>query len=70
MQRYCLKCYRNLVPTKRWVANICTCMPCGEAIAQAELRRKASCVLPINKSTPTLITDRTLLRGLNSKRTI
>lgn len=65
----CLRCHSTHVPARRWAAGYRSCMPCGESLARAELRRKASCVIPINKSTPTLITDVTLLRGLNPKRT-
>lgn len=46
-----------------------TCAPCGDILATAELKRKQSRVLPINKSTPTYISDITLLRQLNPKRT-
>jgi hypothetical protein len=45
------------------------CMPCGDAEAHKESKRKATMVQPINKSTPTYISDITLLRQLNPKRT-
>jgi len=40
-------------------------MACGEKIARAETRQKASMCIPINKSTPTYISDISLLKGLN-----
>jgi hypothetical protein len=45
-----------------------TCLRCGEREAQEA--RKLWCVAPLNKSNYVLITDPTLLRGLNPKRTI
>jgi len=46
-----------------------TCHACGDIIAKQEIKRKQSRVLPINKSTPTYISDISLLRQLNPKRT-
>lgn len=46
-----------------------TCAPCGDILATHELKLKRSRVIPINKSTPTYISDITLLRQLNPKRT-
>jgi hypothetical protein len=45
------------------------CMPCGDAEAHKESKRKATMVQPINKSTPTYISDPTMLKMLNPKRT-
>ena len=45
------------------------CHPCGEMIARRESKRKQSRVLPINKSTPTYISDPEMLKQLNPKRT-
>ena len=45
------------------------CHPCGEMIAKRETLRKQSRVLPINKSTPTYISDPEMLKQLNPKRT-
>lgn len=45
------------------------CHPCGEMIARRETKRKQSRVLPINKSTPTYISDPEMLKQLNPKRT-
>jgi hypothetical protein len=46
-----------------------TCHACGEKIAEQESRKKQSRVLPINKSTPTYISDPEMLKQLNPKRT-
>jgi hypothetical protein len=46
-----------------------TCHACGEMIAKRETLRKQSRVLPINKSTPTYISDPEMLKQLNPKRT-
>lgn len=45
------------------------CHPCGEMLAKQESKRKQSRVLPINKSTPTYISDPEMLKQLNPKRT-
>jgi hypothetical protein len=45
------------------------CHPCGEMIARRESKHKQSRVLPINKSTPTYISDPEMLKQLNPKRT-
>jgi hypothetical protein len=45
------------------------CLPCGDAEAHKESKRKATMVQPINKSTPTYISDPTMLKMLNPKRT-
>jgi hypothetical protein len=44
-------------------------MPCGDAEAHKESKRKATMVQPINKSTPTYISDPAMLKMLNPKRT-
>ena len=46
-----------------------TCIPCGEYEAKLESKIKQSRVLPINKSTPTYISDPEMLKQLNPKRT-
>lgn len=46
-----------------------TCHGCGEMLAGIESRKKQSRVLPINKSTPTYISDPEMLKQLNPKRT-
>lgn len=45
------------------------CMPCGDAEAHKESKRKATMVQPISKSTPTYISDPAMLKMLNPKRT-
>jgi hypothetical protein len=57
------------IAAKRFALGYRTCLPCGEKEARQESRRKASMCLPINKSTPTYISDLELLRQLNPKRT-
>lgn len=52
-------------PDARAELKYTTCLPCGEKAARRERIRKASMCIPINKSTPTYISDHTLLRGLN-----
>ncbi len=47
-----------------------TCHSCGERLAYLESLKKQSRVLPINKSTPTYISDPEMLKQLNPKRTI
>jgi len=46
-----------------------TCHGCGEMLARIESVKKQSRVLPINKSTPTYISDPEMLKQLNPKRT-
>jgi hypothetical protein len=52
------------VDTRRWEIGKRTCMACGEEQAQTE--RKAWCVVPMPKSNYILVTDLSLLNGLNS----
>ena len=71
----CTACHWEKVPYKRWQMGIktkdsayFTCMPCGEE--QAKQARAGWCVAPIsNKAAYTLITDYTLLKQINPKRT-
>ena len=44
------------------------CLECGEEAAKEEMRRKRTMCLPINKSTPTYISDLEMLKQLNPKR--
>jgi ribosomal protein L37AE/L43A len=62
--RYCSYCGET-VPKARWDLGIHVCMLCGEEIAQ--LQRASWCVAPMHKSSYMLITDPTLLVGLNNK---
>ena len=43
-----------------------TCPPCGED--KAKQARQSWCVVPVNKSNYMLVTDFSLLKGLNPKR--
>jgi hypothetical protein len=64
----CLTCYAERIPPARYKLGYRTCMSCGEVQAKQESRQKASMCIPINKSTPTYISDPKLLRHLNPKR--
>ena len=46
-----------------------TCHACGDVLARVESLKKQSRVLPINKSTPTYLSDFAMLKQLNPKRT-
>lgn len=52
------------VDSRRWAIGKRTCLTCGEEQAQTE--RKAWCVVPMPKSNYILVTDPSLLLGLNS----
>jgi hypothetical protein len=76
----CVRCHFPRIPQNRFdhITKIrkttnpnarYTCMPCGELEAKAESKIKQSRVLPINKSTPTYISDLEMLKQLNPKRT-
>lgn len=58
----CTHCYGVRVEPHRARMNRPTCMDCGEAIA----RERKHTVVPMPKSNYILITDRSLLVGLNS----
>jgi ribosomal protein L37AE/L43A len=49
-------------PTARWALGYKWCKPCGEVIAKQVVRT----VVPMPKSNYILVTDMTLLKGLNS----
>ena len=58
----------NKVEYRRWKIGKFVCMACGDK--QAVAARKSWCVAPIsNKAAYTLITDPTLLKQINPKRT-
>lgn len=63
----CSNCHIRKVEYQRWKIGKHICKPCGEE--QAQEARKSWCVAPMNKSNYTLITDPTMLRQLNPKRT-
>ncbi len=76
----CVRCHLPRIPQGRYdhIKHIrkttnpnarYTCLPCGDLEAKAESKRKQSRVLPINKSTPTYISDPEMLKQLNPKRT-
>ena len=70
----CVKCHFPRITQGRYDHQTAhglkhTCAPCGDIEATKQLRIKQSRVIPINKSTPTYISDITLLRQLNPKRT-
>lgn len=59
---HCVRC-GNTVSALRWErAGMHTCLPCGETMAQA---RKHT-IVPMPKSNYIVVTDHTLLQGLNS----
>ena len=58
----CNHCYANDVPAARWAAGYRTCMSCGDKLARATVRT----VVPMPKSNYILVTDPSLLVGLNS----
>lgn len=64
----CTTCYIEDIPVERFRLGYKTCMTCGEKQARTESRQKASMCIPINKSTPTYISDVALLQQLNPKR--
>lgn len=63
-QYLCVRC-GNPVSALRWErAGMHTCLPCGDVAAKQA--RQSWTVCPIPKSNYILITDHTLLQGLNS----
>jgi hypothetical protein len=58
----CLTCYAERIPPARYKLGYRTCMSCGEV--QAKQVRHT--VAPMPKSNYILITDLSLLKGLNS----
>lgn len=66
MKPKCAQC-RSIFSAKRKRAGYDLCMTCGDG--EATRARKLWCVAGINKSNPMLITDPSLLKQLNPKRT-
>lgn len=67
MNYECIECGGEVAPG-RWALKRYTCLPCGEK--QSKLERRSWCIAPIsNKAAYTLITDITLLKQINPKRT-
>ncbi len=58
----CVACQLEQVAAKRVEAGFITCLRCGEADA----RRVRHTIVPMPKSNYIVVTDRTLLVGLNS----
>jgi len=64
----CTACHWEKVPYLRWKAGYFTCLPCGEEQAREE--RMGWCIAPIsNKAGYTRVTDYSLLKQINPKRT-
>jgi hypothetical protein len=60
---HCLDC-GEFIEDGRSVLGYKTCKGCGEV--RAVLERDSWCVVPMPKSNYVLVTDKTLLKGLNS----
>ncbi len=58
----CTCCYAERVPPARAKLGFKTCMTCGERLAKAQKHT----IVPMPKSNYIVVTDRTLLKGLNS----
>lgn len=68
MTKYaCVVCHDSIA-ARRAALGYRTCLMCGEVSAKREQAQKASMCIPVNKSTPTYISDITLLQQLNPKR--
>lgn len=60
----CVVCHDDVDP-RRVALGYRTCLWCGEKSA----RKQTHCVIPLNKSNYVAVTDPTMLRQLNPKRT-
>lgn len=58
----CSNC-ADAIALKRAQLGYKTCLRCGELKAKA----KKHCIVPLHKSNYTVITDKSLLRGINAK---
>lgn len=58
----CLVCGSVILPVERQLISA-LCKPCGEAAS----RKVTRCVVPMHKSNCILITDMSLLAGINNK---
>ena len=65
MIRLCRCCYGVSVPAPRWNLGYTTCLDCGDRAA----KQVRHCSVPMNKSNYVLVTDASILRQLNPKRT-
>ena len=61
--RCCWGC-GDVMDSRRWDIGKRICMPSGESEAQQQ--RKSWCIVPMPKSNYILVTDLSLLKGLNS----
>jgi len=58
----CIKCHDVDVLPGRVRLGYRTCLPCGESVA----RKQTHCIVPMPKSNYIVVTDPSLLKGLNS----
>ncbi len=58
----CTSCYGGYVPHARWKLGYSTCLPCGEQKA----KERKHTIVPMPKSNYIVVTDYSLLVGLNS----
>lgn len=65
-EHLCRNC-GDSIGNKRWALGYKFCLPCGDDLAKA--KSKMLCVVPLNKSNYMLVTDLSLLKQLNPKRT-
>ena len=61
-QYFCVRCGNPVSPLRWERAGMHTCLPCGEQQARAVNH----CIVPMPKSNYIVVTDHTLLQGLNS----
>lgn len=61
-KKLCTRCYAEFIEDDRVVLGYLTCMPCGEEQA----RKKKHTVVPLPKSNYVVVSDLSLLLGLNS----
>ena len=63
----CTQCYSDTVSPKRVLLGYTVCLSCGEANAERQSRLRT--VVPMNKSNYILVSDLSILKQLNPKRT-
>lgn len=58
-----MRCHRcdDKVAKKRWDLGYRLCLDCGDEVAE----KRRHCIVPMAKSNYVVVTDRTLLKGLN-----
>ena len=61
----CLLC-SDVVHKRRWALGFKLCLPCGEQQA----KQVRHCIVPLNKSNYVVVSDRSVLRQLNPKRSM